>query len=331
MRTLVTGGTGFTGSHLVRRLLARGDEVRVLDAARGIFYDELARLGAQLTLGSVTDAALVDRLVAGTDVVFHLAAAFRQINLPKRAYWEVNCQGTRHVAEASLRHHVRRLVYCSTQGVHGHIKDVPGHEGSPIAPEDYYQQTKYDGEVALWEVARDGLEATVIRPMGIYGPGDPGRFLMLFRAVRRGQFFGRFLMFGDGDVFYHPCYIDNLVDAFELAAEHPKAVGETYLIGDDRYVSLNELVQATGTSLGIDVRILYLPYAPLWLASALCEAACLPLGIEPPLFRRRAEWFRQTRAFTVDKARRELGFEPKVPLAEGLKRTADWYRENDYL
>lgn len=327
MRTLVTGGTGFTGSHLARRLLERGHEVRVLDAARGLFHAELTRLGAQIAFGSVTDAALVDRLVAGTDVVFHLAAAFRQINLPSRAYWEINCRGTRDVAEACLRHQVRRLVYCSTQGVHGHIKEVPGHEGSPIAPEDYYQRTKYEGELAARDVARHGLEVTVIRPMAIYGPGDPGRFLMLFRAVRRG----RFLMFGDGETFYHPCYIDNLVDAFELAAEVPKAAGETYLIGDDRYVSLNELVKATGKSLGIEVRIVHLPYAPLWVASAVCEALSRPLGIEPPLFRRRAEWFRQTRAFTIDKARRELGFEPGVPLAEGLERTAAWYTEHGYL
>ncbi len=327
MRALVTGGTGFTGSHLVRRLLDRGDQVRILDAAPGLFHAELAARGAEITLGSVTDAALVDRVVAGTDVVFHLAAAFRQINLPKRTYWEVNAQGTRHVAEACLRHQVRRLVYCSTQGVHGHVVDVPGHEGSPIAPEDYYQQTKYEGELLLWEIARQGLEATVIRPMGIYGPGDPGRFLMLFRAVRRG----RFLMFGDGETFYHPCYIDNLVDAFELGAEVPKAVGETYLIGDDRYVSLNELVRAVADSLGHGVRIVSLPFLPLWIAASLCEALCMPLGIEPPLFRRRADWFRQTRAFTIDKARRELGFVPRVPLAEGLARTAAWYRTRGYL
>jgi nucleoside-diphosphate-sugar epimerase len=327
MRTLVTGGTGFTGSHLVRRLLDRGDEVRVLDAAPGLFHDELRRLGAQITLGSVTDGALVDRLVGGTEVVFHLAAAFRKINLPRRDYWEVNCRGTRHVAEACQRHQVRRLVYCSTQGVHGHIKDVPGHEGSPIAPEDYYQQTKYEGELALREVARQGLEATVLRPMGIYGPGDPGRFLMLYRAVRRG----RFLMFGNGETLYHPCYIDTLVDAFELAAEQPKAVGETYLIGDDRYVSLNALVRAVATSLGQEVRIVYLPFAPLWTVSALCEAVCMPLGIEPPLFRRRADWFRQTRAFTIQKAQQELGFAPRVSLAEGLARTAAWYRANGYF
>jgi nucleoside-diphosphate-sugar epimerase len=327
MRALVTGGTGFTGSHLVRRLLARGDRVQVLDAAPGLFHEELRGLGAEITLGSVTDRALVERLVEGSDVVFHLAAAFRKINLPRREYWEVNCQGTRHVAEACLRHQVRRLVYCSTQGVHGHVARPPGDETSPIAPEDYYQQTKYEGELALWEVARRGLEATIVRPMGIYGPGDPGRFLMLFRAVRRG----RFLMFGDGETLYHPCYIDNLVDAFELVAEHPKAVGETYLIGDDRYVSLDELVRAVAASLGRSVRIVHLPFAPLWAAAAAVEAVCLPLGIEPPLFRRRADWFRQTRAFTIDKAVRELGFVARVPLPEGLRRTAAWYREHGYL
>lgn len=327
MRVLVTGGTGFTGSHLVRRLLARGDSVRVLDAAPGLFRDELAGLGAEITLGSVTDRAVLDRLTAGADVVFHLAAAFRQINLPKREYWEVNCQGTRLVTEACLRHQVRRLVYCSTQGVHGHVAHPPGDESSPIAPEDYYQQTKYEGELAMWEVARQGLDATVIRPMGIYGPGDPGRFLMLFRAVRRG----RFLMFGNGETFYHPCYIDNLVDAFELGAEHPKAVGETYLIGDDRYVSLNELVRGVAAALGQPSRITYLPFAPLWAVSAAVETVCLPLGLEPPLFRRRADWFRQTRAFTIDKAVRELGFAARVPLAEGLRRTALWYREHGYL
>jgi nucleoside-diphosphate-sugar epimerase len=327
VRVLVTGGTGFTGSHLVRRLLARGHEVRVLDAAPGLFRDELAGGGAAITLGSVTDPALLDRLTAGTDVVYHLAAAFRQINLPRRQYWEVNCQGTRLVAEACLRHHVGRLVYCSTQGVHGHVARPPGDESSPIAPEDYYQQTKYEGEVALWEVARQGLAASVLRPMGIYGPGDPGRFLMLFRAVQRG----RFLMFGDGETFYHPCYIDTLVDAFELAAEHPKAVGGTYLIGDARYVSLNELVRAVARSLSLPSRITYLPFAPLWLAAAACEAVCRPLGMEPPLFRRRADWFRQTRAFSVDKARRELGFSPTVELDEGLARTAAWYRQHGYL
>ncbi len=326
MLTLVTGGTGFTGSHLVRRLLARGDTVRVLDNAPGLFARELQAAGAEVTLGSVTDVNVVERMTEGTRQVFHVAAVFRQINLPDETYHEVNAVGTRIVGEAALRHKVDSFVYCSTQGVHGDIKSPPGNEQSPITPEDYYQTTKYEGEQEIAALVERGLPATTLRPMAIYGPGDPARFLYLFRAVKRG----RFLMFGDGTTFYHPLYIDNLVDAFLLAAFQP-GTGEVYLIGDREYCSLNELVTAVAASMGRRVQITHLPFGPLWLAAGLCEAVCKPLGLEPPLFRRRADWFRQNRAFSIDKARHGLGYEPKFNLATGLARTAEWYRENGYL
>jgi nucleoside-diphosphate-sugar epimerase len=142
---------------------------------------------------------------------------------------------------------------------------------------------------------------------------------------------GRFLMFGDGETTYHPVYIDNLVDLFELAADHPEASGRTYLGGDSEYYTLNDLVLAVGRSMGIDVRIVHLPFRPLWLAAVACEAFCGPLRISPPLFRRRVDWFRQVRAFRIDRARDELGYVPAVGLDEGLKRTFDWYRDNGYL
>jgi nucleoside-diphosphate-sugar epimerase len=326
MLSLVTGGTGFTGSHLVRRLLARGDTVRVVDTVPGLFADELRRLGADLTLGSVTDKGLIDRLTAGVDRVFHVAAVFRQINLPDRVYHEVNAVGTRIVGEAALKHGVRSFVYCSTQGVHGGIAAPPGDEDSPICPEDYYQQTKYEGEQEVASLTARGLPGTTLRPMAIYGPGDPARFLYLFREVKRG----RFLMFGDGRTLYHPLYIDNLVDAFELAGARAGR-GEVFLIGDAQYYTLNDLVRAVAASMNQDVRIVHLPFAPLYAASIVCETICRPLGLEPPLFRRRADWFRQNRAFRIDRARRDLGYEPKVDLPAGLALTAVWYREHGYL
>ena len=326
MLTLVTGGTGFTGSHLVRRLLDRGDTVRVLDSAPGLFADELTSKGAILTLGSVTDEAGVNRLMQDVEQVFHVAAVFRQINLPDRVYHDVNAVGTRIVGKSALLHKVASFVYCSTQGVHGDIKSPPGDEDSPVRPEDYYQRTKYEGEQEIAALVSQGLPATTLRPMAIYGPGDPARFLHLFRTVKRG----RFLMFGDGETLYHPLYIDNLVDSFELAAATP-GTGEVYLIGDARYYSLNDLVQSVATSMGQDVQIVHLPFQPLWMAAIACETVCKPLGIEPPLFRRRADWFRQNRAFSIDKARRGLRYEAAVDLPTGLAATANWYRENGYL
>ncbi len=327
MQVLVTGGTGFTGSHLVRRLLSRGHRVRVLDNAPGLFHDELKEAGADIWLGSVADRDLVLRAVAGCEVVQHLAAAFRKINLPKQSYWQVNVEGTRFIAEACLEHGVRKLVYCSTQGVHGDVKQLPGDEDSPIAPEDYYQYTKYEGERVVLALLERGLDATVIRPTAIYGPGDPGRFLLLFREAAKGRFY----MFGNGQAYYHPVYIDNLVDAFELAAASPRARGRTYLIADDTYVTIDELVRAVAAALGMPVRIHRLPFRPLWLAAVACEGVCMPLGIEPPLFRRRVDWFRQNRGFSIARARAELGYEPRVDLATGLAATARWYREHKYL
>ena len=325
-RVLVTGGAGFTGSHLVRRLLARGFTVLVLDTSPGLFADELRGRGAELTIGSVTDPDVVDRLTRGVRHVYHLAAVFRQINVQDSLYQSVNVDGTRIVAEAALRHGVESFVYCSTQGVHGHVAAPPGDEASPIAPEDYYQTTKYEGELEVQRLVREGLPATILRPMGIYGPGDPARFLMLFRAIKRGKF----LMFGNGETLYHPVYIDNLVDAFELAGAR-RGRGEVFLIGDDRYVTLNELVREVGASIGTRVRVMHLPFAPLWIAAAACEQMCAVLGTEPPLFRRRADWVRQNRAFSIGRAVRELGYVPRVDLATGLARTGEWYRRHGYI
>jgi nucleoside-diphosphate-sugar epimerase len=138
-------------------------------------------------------------------------------------------------------------------------------------------------------------------------------------------------MFGDGDTFYHPVHVDNLVDAFELAAERNGIQGRNYIIGDEHYYSLNQLVQAVASAIEVPIRIRHLPFWPVWTAAWACETVCKPLRLSPPLFRRRVDWFRQVRAFSIEKARRELGYQPKVALKEGLAQTAKWYREHGYV
>ncbi|MGH7820863.1 MAG: NAD-dependent epimerase/dehydratase family protein, partial [Candidatus Binatia bacterium] len=317
MRVLITGGTGFTGSHVVRRCLARGHQVRILDTQKGLFYDEFVRAGAEVQFGSIADRETVRQAVEGMELVHHVAASFRDMKATRAVYKSVNVEGTRIVGEESLRAGVRRVVYCSTEGVHGNVKRPPADEEAPIAPEDVYQETKWEGEVAIREVAARGLDVVILRPTGIYGPGDPARFLLIFRMVKRGRFF----IAGDGEACYHPVYVENLVDGFELAAEKPQAKGETFLIADDRYVTWNEFIPLVAKTMGATVRIHYLPLGPVWVASAIVEGICRPFGVQPPLHRRRAEMFSHMRAFDVSKARRGLGYEPRVGLEEGLRRT----------
>ena len=327
MRILVTGGTGFTGKALVRRLLDLGHEVVALDYKEGLKTAELRDWGARVVIGSVTDATVVRQAMEGVEVVHHLAAAFREMNVPDTYYWEVNVQGTRNVLDEALKQGVRKLVYCSTCGVHGNIDHPPGGEDAPIQPADYYQRTKYEAEPLVRTFHQRGLPAAILRPAAIYGPGDPERFLMIFRRVSRGTF----PMFGNGKTLYHPLYIDNLVDAFVAAMADGVGDGEAYLIADDEYLEIEDLVRRVGQGAQGGRQDPALPGLAGGRRRARGGAVCRPFGITPPIFPRRVDWYRQNRAFRIDKAKRDLGYEPKVGIDEGLRRTADWYRREGYI
>jgi len=322
MRVLVTGGAGFTGKALVRRMLDAGHHVVALDNKTGYRSDELNEWGAEFVLGSVTDRGVVERCMRGVDVVHHVAAAFREMNVPRSYYREVNTDGTRLVLQAAMDAGVRKFVYCSTCGVHGNVDQPPAAEDAPIQPADYYQQTKYDAEPLVLDFCRRGLKATILRPAAIFGPGDPGRFLMIFRQVARGWF----PMFGDGRTLYHPLYIENFLDAFEIAMREDRGVGGTYLIADETYLSIENLVLAVAKAMNRSVRIVHLPIWPIVALGHAVEKACAPFGIPPPIHPRRVDWYRQTRAFSIERARRELAFVPAVSLDDGLRRAYEWYR-----
>jgi nucleoside-diphosphate-sugar epimerase len=328
MKILVTGGTGFTGKALVKRLLDLGHTVVALDYKEGVKTEELRQWGAEVIIGSVTDREVVRRCMAGVEVVQHLAAAFREMNVPDTYYHEVNVGGTRVALEEAQRAGVRKFVYCSTCGVHGNIDHPPGGEDAPIQPADYYQRTKYLAEPVVTEFHDKGLLQTcILRPAAIYGPGDPERFFLIFKRVASGTF----PMFGNGKTLYHPLYIDSLVDALLLAMEEGKGDGQAYLIADEHFVEIETLVRKVAQAMGVEVKIPHFPVLPVVIMGHICEKLCRPLGVTPPIFPRRVDWYRQNRAFKIDKAKRELGYAPVIDLDEGLKRTAQWYRQEGYL
>jgi nucleoside-diphosphate-sugar epimerase len=211
--------------------------------------------------------------------------------------------------------------------VHGNVARPPASESAPIAPADFYQLTKWEAERLAMGYVERGQWVTTLRPAAIYGPGDPERFYMIFQRVAKGSF----TFLGDGSATYHPLYVDSLVDAFLLAAQNGRANGQSYLIADEEFLPIRDLVERVAKAVGTPCRMRFLPFWPAWAVALGVELLYKPLPIEPPIFRRRLDWFRQNRAFDIAKARRELGYLPRVPLDEGLRRTAEWYRSRGML
>ena len=324
---MVTGATGFTGGHLARTLLKRGYTVRALvRSTSSASAKALAADGIELIEGDVGDAKSVDEAVKGATHVFHVAAVYRSANHPDSYYFKVNRDSVTYILEAAEAHGVQRIVHCSTCGVHGDVAEIPATEETAFKPGDVYQRSKLAGEEIARAAMAEGKPVSIIRPTGIYGPGDD-RFLKLFRTIENGTF----RMFGSGDIAYHMTYIDDMVKGLILAGEHPNAIGEVFLIGDSDYTTLNGLVSKVAEIVGVKPPQMKLPVAPLMAAATVCEFLCKPLGIDPPLHRRRVAFFTKARAFSIKKAEDLMGFTSDVPLEEGLKRTAAWYREQGLL
>jgi nucleoside-diphosphate-sugar epimerase len=171
------------------------------------------------------------------------------------------------------------------------------------------------------------MPTVIIRPAATYGPGDPERFFLIYKRVSQGLF----PIFGSGKTYYHPLYIDNLIDAFMLAMEEGRGDGEAFLIADEEFITIENLIRKVASALEVEVKTPHFPIWPLIIGGHACEKVCRLFGVSPPIFPRRVDWYRQNRAFRIDKAKKELGYEPRVGLDEGLKRTAEWYVQEGYL
>jgi nucleoside-diphosphate-sugar epimerase len=323
---LVTGASGFTGWHLTRRLAEEGRSVRALLRPTSR-HDHVEKLGVEIARGDLRDVESLGRAVEGVNTVYHIAAAYRDGSLSDADLEKVNATGALNLLDVADRAGVRRLVHCSTIGVHGNIRTPPAKEDTDLAPGDGYQRSKLAGEQTAAEYrSSHGMEVAIFRPCAIYGPGDL-RFLKLFRAIARR----RFVMLGNGRVLYHMVYIDDLVDGILLCGTHPAAAGETFILGGEAWTDLNQLTRTIASILGVPRPLLRAPFGPVYTLAVLCEGVCRPLGIDPPLYRRRVDFFRKNRAFDISKARDVLGYTPQVDLHEGLKRTADWYIQSGLL
>jgi len=326
LRVLVTGATGFTGGHLARALKQRGHDViaMVRAPARG---SSLRDAGIPTVTGDLSRPESLAHAVQGAEIVYNIAALYREAGLPDTVYQQVNATGVGQLVDAAAKTGVRRVVHCSTVGVHGDVEHPPANEDAPLRPSDEYQKSKVDGETIAREAAsRGGIDLVIARPSGIYGPGDR-RLLKLFRGVARR----RFVILGSGRIFYHLTYIDDLVEGFCLCGEVASAAGRTYILAGGDVTTLNEVVAAIAEEAGVPPPRLHLPVWPFWIAGAACEMLSQPFGIPPPIYRRRVDFFTKSRAFDISRARQELGYAPQVGLREGIRRTLAWYSQHRWL
>lgn len=323
--TFVTGATGFAGNHLTRALVKRGDRVKVLVRSQEKL-NGLLDLGVEPVIGDLT-GELPEDMLAGVDTVFHLAAAFRSEDKPADYFFKVNTEGTERLLEAAYRCGVSRFVHCSTIGVLGHIENPPADEKTPYNPHDHYQMSKMLGEQRALQFYRDhGLPVTVVRPGSIYGPGDM-RLHKLFKAINRQIF----RMIGKGENHFHLVYIKDLVNGFLLAEEKDEALGEVFIICGEQPVQVKELVHMIADILGKPVPRGSIPLGPAMLAARAAKKVFTPLGINPPIYPRRLDFFISSRYFSIEKARRMLGYQPGVDLLTGLTRTVEWYQQHNLI
>ncbi len=317
MRVLITGGGGFVGSHLVDSQLAQGHRVRTLDLEAGRLSHLAGHPRLEAVIGDLRQRELVVALLAGVDVVYHLASAHLDTSLAAATYWAVNVEATQQLLEAARNAGVRRFVYCSTNGVVGSIAQPPADEGTPCWPDNIYGQTKLAAERASLAFHREtGLEVVVARPSWVYGPRCPRTARLLRQAGK-----GRFLIFGDGATLRHPVYVADCVRGLELCAESEVAPGQVYFIAGPEVVTIEALVRSAAAAQGREVRLVHLP-VPLGLAATTAvQQGFAWLGRRPPLSRRSMDFFLKDNAYDIAKARRELGFAPQVDLRSGLAQT----------
>lgn len=328
MKILVTGGAGFLGRHLIAALQERGDVVRVVDRDSPHMVS-LAERGATTYIGDIRKPDSLTAPMRGVDAVVHLAA-MSAVWLPMDEYYAVNVTGTENVCRAALSAGVQRLVHISSWTVYGMRTRRPSTEDSPLAPlSEPYSVTKVLGDRLVQRmIGEDQLPAAIIRPDTIFGPGDHvhvGRIANRLRA-------GRMVIVGSGRNAMPFVYVTDVVQGIMLALDRPEAEGQAFNIANDQPLTQEELLTAIAEEIGAQPPKVRLPYSMLYTTGYLAEYATrLTRSRRKPILTRLGMGiFGAENRHSIDKARSQLGYSPAIPVREGVRMAAEWYRQ-EYL
>ncbi|WP_243371539.1 NAD-dependent epimerase/dehydratase family protein [Geotalea sp. SG265] len=325
MRALVTGGGGFLGSAIVRLLMARGDEVVSFSRNR---YPDLEKLGVRQVSGDLADPDAVTAAAAGCDIVFHVAAK-AGIWGDYADYHRANVTGTENVLAACRKNGIRRLVYTGSPSVVFDGHDVEGGNESLPYPDHFetnYPKTKAIAEQLVLAANSPSLATVSLRPHLIWGPGDNH---LVPRIIARAKA-GKLRRIGKCPCLVDTVYVDNAAEAHLLAAdrlEHGSPVaGKAYFISNGDPIPLWEMVNAILNAAGLPPVNRTISPTVAYGVGALCETLwqLLPLKDEPPMTRFVARELSTAHWFDISAARRDLGYEPRISITEGLQHLEAW-------
>ena len=321
---LVTGATGQLGSHIVEQLQAAGEKVRALvrpTSNAGFLREQ----GVEIVEGDLRDPAAVERAVAGAAIVYHCAARVSDWG-PWSTFEEEAVTSTRNLVAACKAHNVGRLLHVSTISVYGHPKIAPGQkitEETPLGQKfwlwDYYPRSKLLAEQLAWEYP----DVTVIRPSWIYGPRDRNTLPRIIPALQQG----RVRIIGKGDNLLNIIYVSDVAAGAILAANNPIAKGQAYNLCSEGEVTQRELINTLTDALGLPRVTKWVRFFMAMRTAFVLEFFARLFGKKtPPRITRRAIYLigRPT-YYSIDKAKSQLGWQPRVKIQEGVRRALEWY------
>jgi nucleoside-diphosphate-sugar epimerase len=328
---LVTGGTGLLGSHIIEKLLARGQPVRALVRATS----ETSLLDGwkvDKAVGDVTDPSSLPAALRGVHTVYHAAAQVGDWG-PWKQFVAVTIDGTANMLAAARDAGVQRFLHVSSISSYGHpdgeglVLDESAPLGVKLHRWSYYSRAKAEAERrvrAAWD--RRELPITIVKPSWLYGPRDRASLPRLIRAIRTGKA----KIIGDGDNRLNLTYAGNEAEGCILAATQEQAIGQTYNLSNDGEITLREYLDAIAACLGAKPVTRRVPYKVAYFAAFMMELFGHALHRRtPPLVTRYAVWLMGRRCyFSCEKARRELGWQPTVSYAEGIERSVRWCLQN---
>jgi nucleoside-diphosphate-sugar epimerase len=322
VNVLITGASGFIGSHLIIANMELGNNVRGLLLPNDPKINELEKMGVEIIIGDIRDRNSLQRACSGIDIVFHCAGIVTDW-APWTLFNEVNVKGMENLCTAAKDAKVKRLVYMSTNDVFGLREGIVMDESFPLKKwGEPYSDTKIEAELIAWKYYKDhNLPVTMVYGTWIYGEGDTTFIPALADAIKKKD-----MLFWRKDVYVWPCYIDNLIDLLMIISIDNRAIGNGFLIHDGEMTTLQELCKAIALTLGVPPVNTRIPYFLAIIVAWFMEkwALVTKRSKRPLLTTYSVKNLGSRLEFSIDKAKRVLNWTPKISYDQGLRNTLKW-------